>query len=122
RYTDGTVANGTTDDVEVTVWYSAGERAASIHPARRSSDLPLAPPAAPTGVNATAGNAQVVVTWTASTSATSYKVYRSTTLGSQGALVGPSSSTSYTDGTAANGTTYYYEVTAVNAAGESMAS
>ncbi|MCA1607668.1 MAG: hypothetical protein LC775_19875, partial [Acidobacteria bacterium] len=40
-----------------------------------------APPAAPTGLTATAGNAQVALSWTASSGATSYNVKRSTTSG-----------------------------------------
>jgi len=39
-------------------------------------------PVAPTGLNAAAGNAQVNLTWNASTGATGYYVKRSTTSGS----------------------------------------
>jgi hypothetical protein len=62
------------------------------------------------------------VTWTASAGATSYNIYRSTSQGSQGTKIGPSTGTNYADATVVNGTTYYYEVTAANAAGESPAS
>lgn len=77
------------------------------------------PPAAPTGLTATAGNASVSLTWTGSSGATSYNVKRSTTSGSGYTTIGTSSVASYTDATAANGTTYYYVVTAVNSHGES---
>lgn len=117
-YTDGTAANGTTYYYEVTALNAAGESPASTQSAAATPAVPVTLPAAPTGVNATAGNAQVSVSWTAAPTATSYKVYRSTTQGSQGTQAGTSSGTSYTDSTAVNGTTYYYEVTAVNSAGE----
>ena len=121
-YSDSTVANGTTYYYEVTAVNSAGESPASTQSAPATPAVPVTLPVAPTGVNAAATNAQVTVTWTAATTATSYKIYRSTTQGSQGTLIGSSPTTSYTDGTVVNGTTYYYEVTAVNPAGEGPAS
>jgi len=79
------------------------------------------PPPAPTGLTATAGNAQVTLNWSASTGATSYNVYRSTTSGGEGTtpIKTGVTTTSFTDSTVTNGTTYYYEVTAVNVNGES---
>lgn len=68
-------------------------------------------------VTATAGNNQVALSWGAVANATSYSVYRSTALGTKGALLLPSeyqTGTTYTDTTAANGTTYYYTVTGAN--------
>jgi hypothetical protein len=76
-------------------------------------------PAPPTGVNATAGNAQVTVSWTASSGATSYNVKRSTTSGGPYTTVGSPTGTSFTNTGLTNGTTYFYVVTAVNSAGES---
>ncbi len=73
------------------------------------------PPAAPTGLTATAGNAQVMLSWTATTGATSYNVKRSTTSGSEVTIASPTAA-SYTDSNVTNGTKYYYEVSAVNAA------
>ena len=76
-------------------------------------------PAAPTGLTATSGNAQVVLSWTASSSATSYSIFRGTTAGAEGAaaiatgIIAPS----YTDTGLTNGTTYFYKVAAVNASG-----
>ena len=81
---------------------------------------PPTPPAAPTGLAASPGNAQVSLTWNASSGATSYKVKRSTTPGSGYSVIAPSvATTSYTDTTVVNGTTYYYVVSAVNSSGES---
>jgi cellulose 1,4-beta-cellobiosidase len=76
-------------------------------------------PTIPAGVTATAGNNQVTLNWTASSGATSYDIYRSTTSGGEGAtpyLTGVTS-TSFTNTGLTNGITYYYEVVAVNAGG-----
>jgi cellulose 1,4-beta-cellobiosidase len=78
------------------------------------------PPNPPTGLNATAGNAQVGLTWNASALATSYNVKRSETSGGPYTTIAPNvTTTSYTDTTVVNGTTYYYVVSAVNDDGES---
>jgi cellulose 1,4-beta-cellobiosidase len=81
-------------------------------------------PPAPTGLTATGGNAQVVLNWTASSGATSYNVYRGTAAGgeSASAIATGVGTTSYTDPGLTNGTTYYYEVAAVNASGTSAKS
>jgi hypothetical protein len=76
------------------------------------------PPAAPAGLTATAGNAQVSLSWSASDGATSYHVKRSTTSGGEATIASPTTS-SYTDTSVTNGTLYYYVVSAVNAYGES---
>jgi hypothetical protein len=76
-------------------------------------------PAAPTGLTATAGNAQVLLSWTGSSGATSYYVKRSTTSGSGYAQVTTTAATTYTDTGLTNGTKYYYVVSAYNAAGQS---
>ena len=76
-------------------------------------------PPAPTGLEATAGNAQVALTWTASSGATGYNVKRSEASGIGYVTIGSPTGASYTDTTAANGTTYYYVVSATNSVGES---
>jgi len=76
------------------------------------------PPAGPTGLTATAGNDTVGLSWTASSGATSYNIYRSTTSGGEGTTPYATSTTaSYTDNNVANGTKYYYTVAGVNAGG-----
>ncbi len=78
-------------------------------------------PSAPTGLVATPGTAQVTLTWTAVSGATSYDVYWSTTPGvtkSSGTRIAGATSP-YQHAGLSNGTTYYYVVTALNAAGES---
>ena len=77
------------------------------------------PPSAPTGLTATAGNAQVSLSWTASAGATSYNVKRSTTSGGPYSTVSSPTGTSYTNTGLTNGTAYYYVVTALNSNGES---
>jgi hypothetical protein len=69
-------------------------------------------------MTATAGNNQVSLSWGAVAGATSYNIYRSTTAGQPGSSVGTSTNTSFVDTTAVNGTSYFYQVTAVNSAGE----
>jgi poly(3-hydroxybutyrate) depolymerase len=74
-------------------------------------------PAAPTGLSVTGTTgSSVSLSWSASSGATSYNVYRG------GAKVGSSTSTSYTDSGLAANTTYSYAVTAVNSVGESAKS
>jgi len=77
------------------------------------------PPPAPTNLTATAGNTQVSLSWTASSGASSYHVKRATVSGGPYTTVGSPTATSFTDSGLNNGTTYFYVVTAVNAAGES---
>src|SRR5437868_14579972 len=74
------------------------------------------PPSAPTGLAgaAAAGPLRVDLTWTASTddaSAVSYRIYRN------GTWVGSSDTTSWTNTSIAELTTYSYAVRAIDAAG-----
>ena len=81
-------------------------------------------PPAPTGVSATDGasTASVAVSWTASSGAAGYDVYRYTSDSSASAsLLGSDiAGTAYTDSTATPGVIYYYWVKAKNAAGSSV--
>jgi beta-lactamase superfamily II metal-dependent hydrolase/fibronectin type 3 domain-containing protein/DNA/RNA endonuclease YhcR with UshA esterase domain len=78
---------------------------------------PPAPPAAPAGLNAGAGDSHVALTWNSVSGATSYNVKRSTTAGAETTIASPTTN-SYDDLTAVNGTTYFYVVSAVGAGGE----
>ncbi|WP_282940085.1 S-layer homology domain-containing protein [Paenibacillus sp. RC67] len=79
-----------------------------------------APSAAPTGLTATAGDGKVALTWNTVTGATYYNVKRSTAANGTYTTVGLQLNTnSFSDGSALNGTTYYYTVTAGNIRGES---
>jgi len=101
-FTNGAVNNALIDGIEIV---SGGGGSA---------------PSTPTGLTATAGNAQAALSWTASAGATSYNVLRSTTSsGTYASIATGLTSTSYTNTGLTNGSTYYYVVTATNASGTS---
>jgi hypothetical protein len=77
------------------------------------------PPSAPTGLTASAANAQVNLTWNASSGATAYYLKRSTTSGGPYTQIATPSATSYADNSVTNGTKYYYVVSAYNSYGQS---
>jgi hypothetical protein len=80
-------------------------------------------PPAPTGLAATGGNGSVALTWNPSAGAASYSIYRGTAPGGEGATaIGTTASNNFTDTGLANGTRYYYTVTASNTAGTSASS
>jgi fibronectin type 3 domain-containing protein len=81
-------------------------------------------PAAPTGVTASAGNNQVNLSWTAVAGATGYNIYRGTGSGTETLLAAGTnvSGAAFTDNTTANGTRYFYYVTALNGGLQSGAS
>ncbi len=92
-------------------------------PAGRSSGA--AAPSTPTGVTALALDAHVELSWQPVSGAAGYTVYRGTTIASITTpltTVGGVSGVTYTDSTAANGTTYYYGVRASSGGLESATS
>ena len=89
-------------------------------PSRPGTPPPPTAPGAPNLTAATAGNASVALTWTAPVSdggspITGYEVWRGTTSGTTSLVTPVGLTTTYTDTTVTNGTTYYYRVAAVNA-------
>ena len=116
------LTNGTQYYVRVIASNAAGESAASA----QISATPAVAPGAPTNLRATAGNAQVEVSWTAVSGATRYTVYYSTSM--IGDLTAAGVSSVSVTGTGAmvtnltNGTPVFFRVTASNAIGESAAS
>lgn len=83
---------------------------------------PTPTPAAPTtpaGLTATAGSNQVTLTWTASVDATAYSIGRAATNAGPFSVIGQTSTTSFIDTSAANGSAYFYVVSASDAAGSS---
>ncbi len=117
-FTDTGLTNGTTYFYVVSALNAAGESANSAQ-ASATPVAPTQPPAAPTGLQTTAGNAQVALGWTASATATSYNVKRGTTTGGPYTTISSPTATTFTDTGLTNGTTYFYVVSALNAAGES---
>jgi fibronectin type 3 domain-containing protein/regulation of enolase protein 1 (concanavalin A-like superfamily) len=115
-YTDTSVANGTTYYYVVSA-LNAGTESADSTPASAMPQVP--PPATPTGLAATAGNAQVALSWNASSGAASYNLKRATVNGGPYTTLANLTATGYTDTNVINGLTYYYVVSAVNAGGES---
>jgi fibronectin type 3 domain-containing protein len=78
-------------------------------------------------LTATPGNAQVALSWTAPTSdggspITGFRIYRGTSSATKVILATVGTVTTYSDTTVTNGTTYYYEVSTLNAIGESVRS
>ncbi|MGO8672337.1 MAG: choice-of-anchor tandem repeat GloVer-containing protein, partial [Capsulimonadaceae bacterium] len=73
----------------------------------------------PLTLSATAGNASVSLVWTIQSGATSFSVYRGTSSGGESTtpIESALTTTNYTDTGLSNGTTYYYTVTAMSAAG-----
>jgi fibronectin type 3 domain-containing protein len=79
-------------------------------------------PAAPSGLLASAGDAQVTLNWNAVTNATGYNLKRSLSSGGNYSTIVSTSATNLTDAGVVNGTSYFYIVTATNVAGESAGS
>jgi len=122
-YIDNTVTNGITYYYNVTAVNVAGESPSS----NEASAIPSTVPSAPQSLTATSGDTQVSLSWTVPISdggsaITQYNVYRATTSGGTYTNIANPTGLSYIDNTVTNGITYYYNVTAVNAAGESPSS
>ncbi len=85
---------------------------------------PATAPSAPAGLSIVAGNAMVTLAWAPTTGATSYNVYRGTATNAQSATAVATAlaTTAFVDAPLANGTPYFYKVTAVGAGGESARS
>lgn len=81
-----------------------------------AATMVLEAPAVPAGLTATAGNAQVSLTWTAVAGAANYVVYRDGT-----PIVVAGTQRSYVDTARTNGTTYSYTIAARDAAGNESA-
>src|SRR3989442_7276416 len=84
-------------------------------------------PSAPQNLKATAGIGNVTLSWQVPSSnggspITGYKIYRSSSSGTEGYLTTLGSVTSYTDTGLARGHTYFYKVSAVNSVGTSHVS
>jgi fibronectin type 3 domain-containing protein len=117
-FTDTGLTNGTKYFYVVSAVNSTGESANSAE-ANATPTATVNIPATPTALQATAGNAQVSLTWTAGSGATSYHLKRATINGGPYTQIAAPTVATYVDSALTNGTTYYYVVSALNTAGES---
>ena len=117
-FTDSDVTPGTTYSYRVRAYKY--QVANSSYSDAVSLTLP-ALPSAPANLTATAGDAQVTLSWSVASGATNYQVFRSTTSASfnYATPVATVTATSFTNSGLANDATYFYVVRAVNAAGAS---
>ena len=121
-FTDSAVTNGTTYFYVVSALNSAGESpnstAASAKPAAPSQPQSQIPPT-PTALIATAGNAQISLSWAISSGATSYHIKRGTITGGPYTQISATATNTFLNTSLTNGTKYFYVVSALNSAGES---
>ena len=126
-FLDSGRTNGQIYYYKVTALNAIGESVAS-NEANATPAAPASAPSAPQSLQATAGNAQVSLAWSAPSSdggsaITGYRVYRGTAPNPTVALIPDLGLvTSFLDSGRTNGQIYYYKVTALNAIGESVAS
>ena len=109
-YTDTSAAAGTTYYYQVRAINGSVK---SAFCAAQSIQYAVASLNAPTMTLTSAANGQPVVSWTKVNGAAQYEVYRSTN-GKNFSIVRRTAALSYTDTSAAAGTTYYYQVRAIN--------
>ncbi|WDT76638.1 MAG: FG-GAP-like repeat-containing protein [Candidatus Manganitrophus sp.] len=129
-FTQSDLFDGTTYYFVVTALNEAGEsvESAEVSATPMSTALPLPP----TGLRAIAADGQVTLEWNSVTGASSYFLYRATVSGinrdNWNTIVGgnrtqvPGGATVYIEDSLANGTTYFFVVTAQNSLGQSQES
>ena len=113
--------------VDFSTWQSTyGQDAGSTYD---SEPIPTSVPGAPTSLTAMAGDGQVLLNWTAPLNSggadlTGYDILRGTTSGGESStpIATVTSGTTYTDTGLTDGSTYYYEVEALNSVGPSSPS
>ena len=112
-YTNTGAKAGVTYYYKVKAVNSAGESAYSNIVSGRATVMTLT-----MGHSASSGKPQL--TWKAVSGAASYRVYRATAKNGAYSVINTTKALTYTNVGAALGTTYYYKVEALNAAGKSM--
>jgi len=121
-YTDTSVTNGVTYYYQVSAVNSVGEGPRS-NEATATPSAPAAPPTAPQGLVATGGVGTITLVWSppssnGGSSVTNYRIYRGTSSNGETLLTTIGNVLTYIDTAVTNGVTYYYQVSAVNSAGE----
>ena len=115
-FTDSSLVNGTAYAYTVLAIDAAGNTSPVSSATATPADT--TPPSTPLALAATPGNAQVSLTWTASTdnvAVTGYRVYR------DDALIASPSTPYYSDTAVTNTVTYAYRVVAVDSSGNTSA-
>ena len=118
-YTNTGLTNGQAYYYRVSAWNAMGEGAKS----NEASTTPAVPPSEPSDLIANGGIGQVSLQWlppidNGGSPVTGYRVYKGTSPGGETLLVTLGNVQTYLDGGLNKGTTYYYQVTALNAVGE----
>lgn len=115
-YTNAGLTNGVAYYFVVTAANGNGLSANSVE-ASATPQVPL--PAAPAGLAATPSNGQIRLTWNTVSGAANYYLKRSASNGGPYAIIAEVPQPSWNDPILNNCATYYYVVSAVNAAGQS---
>lgn len=117
-YSDTGLTAGTLYSYRVRATLSTGDTAAG------SAASAVTTAAQPTGLTATPGNRTISLNWPGEDGGYSYNLYRGTTPGGEGTTPTKTglNSTPFVDTGLTDGTTYYYQISAVNDSGESVLS
>jgi predicted phage tail protein len=118
-YVDSNVTGGQAYYYQIRAVNVAGEGLRSL----ATSVMAVAVPGPPLGLNATATTGHITLTWQVLVSdngspITGYEIYRGTAPGAETFIATTGNVTSYLDSNVTGGQTYYYQVRAVNGAGE----
>lgn len=113
RYLDATGTAGSFYALRASNQYGVGE----MSPPFQATLGIILPPQAPEGLRAVPADSSVTLEWGASEGATGYRVHRDD--GSGYVFLAATASPGYVDGSAVNGVTYGYRVSAFNDGGES---
>jgi fibronectin type 3 domain-containing protein len=117
QYAADPYLNGYIDEFRIYADALSADQIASLY----AEQIPAFVPTVPTDLNAVESTGgRVELTWTASADVTNYNVKRSTVDGGPYTHIAALSGTSFTDTDLSQWTMYYYVVSAVNSAGESI--
>ena len=112
--------DGVTYYYKVTAVNDSGESAFSNTVSGQNKAVTSKPSAPVVKIGHSATSGKPMLTWNAVSGAASYKVYRATAKNGAYSVINTTNALTYTNTGAALGTTYYYKVEALNAAGKSL--
>ena len=119
-YTNTGAKDGVTYYYKVTAVNDSGESAYSNIVSGQSKTVTPKPAAPVVKIGHSATSGKPMLTWNAVDGAASYKVYRATAKNGAYSVINTTKALTYTNTGAALGTTYYYKVEALDAAGKSL--